>query len=244
MAHPTSLLSCSLLFLCAACTAAFEPIDAPLDALGLAAADAGGQDRRQISGEDIAAAFAQAGQMHLPARLAVARLGETRRGRTVAATSFATVPTPELELVEARLAKGTVWSSITLLSPLFAGSQSPNLNQLRLEAARTHADLLLVYGLNGSEAYRPNALAVLNLALLPAFILPGSDVETGTVGGMALVDVRNGHVYAMAGVEDWRAGTAPSAAKESVLATLHAESRRDVLGRMLDSVRTQLDRGQ
>jgi hypothetical protein len=234
LVHPSFLL---LSLVLGSCAVQIEAPEQPLDGIGLAPAR---QDPRQIDDQAIAAAFQKREQLKWPARLAVARFGQTERGRGQSVTTLANVPTREQEIIDARFEKGERWKPLVYLSPLVASEGSFSLLQMRLEAARAHADLLLVYGITTREGSAPNPLALLNVALLPAFVLPGSDLETLCVGGMALVDVRNGCVYALAGMDERRGKSAPSASKGGTYDALFHETSHAVVAKLLDRVAAQV----
>ena len=234
----TSLVAlCLSAFLCS-CAISIERPDSPLSGLGLATDQ--GKPPREIDDKTIADAFAKKEQLQWPARLAVARLGSTKRASWQANNRLTNVPTSEQALIDVRFPKGPQWSNLVHLSPMLGLDRETNLAMLRLEAARTHADLLLVYGISTEEASAPNPLAILNLLILPAFVLPGSNLETLCVGGMALVDVRNGYVYALTGQDERKTCSAPSAAKRGSFEDLYAEATSGVVGRMLDNVARQI----
>jgi hypothetical protein len=226
---------CSLFCSCAISIDRPEP---PLAAIGLQ--DAVAQDKREIDDKTIAEAFAKKEQLAWPARLAVARLGSTTQYRWSDERALASVPASEQQLIEKRFPQGERISQVVTLSPIFSASAKPSLQQLRLEAARTHADLLLVYGVACNDDTCLNALSILDLAILPMFVVPGRSVETLAVGGMALVDVRNGFVYALAGHDDRRGGVASAAGRSGVLESLRRDGTNEVVTRMLDAVSRQL----
>lgn len=75
--------------------------------------------------------------------------------------------------------------------------------KLRLLAARAHADALVVID-HGYRVGGANALAALNVLIVPMFFVPFLD---NTVDGYAeafLLDVRNGYLYGQVSEEDKR----------------------------------------
>ena len=76
-----------------------------------------------------------------------------------------------------------------------------SVKQLRLLAARAHADVLVVldYGYRGGA---PNALCALNALLLPALFVPFLSNETESYAQALVLDVRNGYLYGDVSVED------------------------------------------
>lgn len=235
----TTILASLLPLLLGSCSIAITRPVAPLAEFGLATP----QDKpREIDDQKIAEAFAKKEQIQWPARLAVARLGETRHSHGQHAAALTNVPSSEQQVLDAAFPRGPQWSQVFPLAPLFTGSGTASLRDLRFEAAKAHADLLLVYGVSASEGSAWNPLGILNFAILPAFVLPGSDYETCCVGGMALVDVRNGQVYALANHDERSTCSAPTASKKSAFEGLFQKGSAAVIERMIADVRRQLPR--
>jgi hypothetical protein len=70
-----------------------------------------------------------------------------------------------------------------------------SMKKLRLLAARAHADVLVVVDYSRKTEISVNALAALNVFIVPALFLPFRDVKIESAVDAFVVDVRNGYVY-------------------------------------------------
>jgi hypothetical protein len=70
-----------------------------------------------------------------------------------------------------------------------------SMKKLRLLAARAHADVLVVVDYSRRIDVSVNALAALNVFIVPALFLPFRDVKVESAVDAFVVDVRNGYVY-------------------------------------------------
>jgi hypothetical protein len=70
-----------------------------------------------------------------------------------------------------------------------------SMKKLRLLAARAHADVLVVVDYSRKTEISVNALAALNVFIVPALFLPFRDVKVESAVDAFVVDVRNGYVY-------------------------------------------------
>ena len=82
----------------------------------------------------------------------------------------------------------------TRRSPGLMGARRA-IEAMRIGAARQHMDALLVYEVFGTDDARANPLAVGDLTLLGAFILPGRHVDAMGHAEAVLIDVRNAYPY-------------------------------------------------
>ena len=82
----------------------------------------------------------------------------------------------------------------TRRSPGLLGARRA-IEAMRIGAARQHMDALLVYEVFGTDDARANPLAVGDLTLLGAFILPGRQLDAMGHAEAVLVDVRNAYPY-------------------------------------------------
>ncbi len=74
-------------------------------------------------------------------------------------------------------------------------SQPLSMKKLRLLAARAHADVLVVVDYAHKIEITPNALAALDVFLVPALFLPFRDIKVDSAVDAFVVDVRNGFMY-------------------------------------------------
>jgi len=70
-----------------------------------------------------------------------------------------------------------------------------SMKKLRLLAARAHSDVLVVVDYSRKTEISVNALAALNVFIVPALFLPFRDVKVESAVDAFVVDVRNGYVY-------------------------------------------------
>jgi len=70
-----------------------------------------------------------------------------------------------------------------------------SMKKLRLLAARAHADVLVVVDYSRKTEITVNAIAELNVFIVPALFLPFRDVKVESAVDAFVVDVRNGYVY-------------------------------------------------
>jgi len=74
--------------------------------------------------------------------------------------------------------------------------QAPlSVKQLRLLAARAHADVLLIFDSGHRITYLPNGLVVFGVLLLPMLFVPMQDVEAESYFDSYVIDTRNGYLY-------------------------------------------------
>jgi hypothetical protein len=85
------------------------------------------------------------------------------------------------------------------------------MEKIRLGAARQHLDAVLVYEVYGKSDQTGNPLALLNLTIIGAYILPGESIHADGFASALLLDVRNGYPYGTARKVVDRDTVAPSA---------------------------------
>ena len=103
------------------------------------------------------------------------------------------------------------------------------LDKIRLGAARQHLDAVLIYEVFGTSSSRENILAIGNLSIIGAFILPSERIHAKGHASAILLDVRNGYPY----------GTADFTAKENGLAPSLSDRRK----RLMDTAEIAAARG-
>ena len=155
-----------------------------------------------------------------PARVGIARIDGGR---------LSPVPRAEGEAWLAMAEKlGSGWGEFVPISPLIAALAAKpqsgksdagwqcrysgdcidvinrTVRDIRVAAARQHADVVLIYEVIGKSRSKSNPLAIANLALIPMWVLPSRNVEADGHAQAVLLDVRNGYTYGFASavVED------------------------------------------
>ncbi len=152
----------------------------------------------------------------------------------------------EADELDQRLAKDRVTfrDVVPLVDFLFSDRDrgTLDLDRIRRVAARAHADALLIYDQKVRVESSYNLLSLLNLTIVGAYVVPGLSYELTMETRAALVDVRNGVIYAV--VRDSRSaeemaptGTADDHAKE-VKRRLRLES----FDALATSLRDKIDR--
>lgn len=148
--------------------------------------------------------------LRFPARIGLARI---EKGRLSA------VPQGEAETwMETAQNLGSGYGEFVPVSPLVAEMVSPSrthatqareaVADIRRGAARQHLDYVLVYEVAANSARESNLLAIADLTLIGAFVLPSRNVKVRSAASAVLLDVRNGYPY----------GTASATASDSALA--------------------------
>ena len=107
---------------------------------------------------------------------------------------------------------------------------------LRLGAARQHMDAILVYEVFGTEDARANPLAVGDLTLLGAFLLPGRQVDAMGHAEAMLIDVRNAYPYLTASETVTREGLATAMGRRARGAELKAAAQAAAVGDLTASL--------
>jgi hypothetical protein len=179
----------------------------------------------QVYGDVERLEFAKEFQVTLPARLAVADASNPwlRENRN-------RLPGTVEKLAEDRGSWKDVNSLFTFEDD--AAMRSARFEDLRQAAARQQADLLLVLRRSERVESSGNALSILKLLILPMLFLPTEDVETTSSLRAAVVDVRNGLVYATHDDEAVQRFTATAAGEESATRAAFDESWDRIADRM------------
>lgn len=152
---------------------------------------------REVNDEDVRKAFEAAPQLADRSRVAYytfddAKAADVEQMLATLPHVASTYRIPSLLVTgKRRFERSSPWEQPKELS----------MKQLRLLAARAHADVLVVvdYGYRGGE---PNALCALNALLLPALFVPFLSNETESYAQALVLDVRNGYLYADVSAED------------------------------------------
>jgi hypothetical protein len=168
-----------LAFLCAAgCSSYASARLAPDDAAERPAEIFGTIENRE---------FAKQVQVDLPAELVVA---EVRRGGSAGRQLEADKRSVQLtgSLAQAK-------STFSDVAPLFADG-AKTFEALRGAASAQHADLMLITEMSERVEDRSGVLQVLNILILPAWLVPTKTDDLTLHLRAAVVDVRNGLVYA------------------------------------------------
>jgi hypothetical protein len=151
----------------------------------------------QITDDDIRVAFGARPQLERPARMAYFAFDDERADELERA--LAAVPGVErLYRIPPLLATGK-----RRFDAGHRGESEPlSVRHLRLHAARAGCDLLVVVDYGYRIERSPNALAALNVLVLPALFAPFVDAEVDSYMDVYLIDVRNGYLYGQIGSEE------------------------------------------
>jgi biopolymer transport protein ExbD len=148
---------------------------------------------------DIQQAFAARPQ--LPAQFRVAFFTFGGRHTAVLDAMLRTVPgVTETFHIPARLVGGRRFFSDST-APSKQTGPPVSMRQLRLVAARGHAELLVVFDYGYRIEYSPNGLAALGIALAPLLVLPYRDVKTISYLDGYVVAAASGYLYGRLSVE-------------------------------------------
>ncbi len=148
-------------------------------------------DDRAITDEDIRRAFEAAPQLRLPTRIAWYDLGTDQlSGRlsfpeSMVAGSY-NIPKA---LVEGLGPRGVAFRA------RFEEPKALSIRSLRLLAARSRSDLLVVTTSEYVRAIDYNWMAIFNILILPCLFTPHVEVRRQYWGEVMVFDVRNGYLY-------------------------------------------------
>jgi hypothetical protein len=134
------------------------------------------------------------------------------------------------------------FSDVLPLPDFLIGGRSRDVETLRKAAARAHADVLLLYEQEVDLDTSTSPLLLLNLAVLPCWLVPTTPFEVDLDTSAALVDVRNGVVYATARDRRTGDGVAPSASTDAWAKDVKAALREEAFSSLRDSLKGKLDR--
>lgn len=143
----------------------------------------------QVSGDVERLQFAKSIQIGLPARLVVVdatpNFTDERRNHVA-------------DIVAAFSEDRGSWTTVDSLFAFDddAALRSARFEDLRQAASRQQSDLMLVVRRRRTQRAESGVLGLLNLLILPAFLVPTREVRTTLDVRAAVVDVRNGLIYA------------------------------------------------
>ena len=164
-------------------------VDKPYAARALlgAALGAGRVDTRQFTDEDVQRAFSRAAQLKLPAKLAIYEA--TSRGAEYDIRDNETIET----IVELLKDEKKFYQIVVLAPTFIQGDIAPM--SLRRAAASHRADLTLLCESDFQVRVRPRILAILDLTIVGAFLVPSRQIEVESRVTAHLIDTRNGLIY-------------------------------------------------
>jgi hypothetical protein len=147
-----------------------------------------------VNDEEIAKALALKPQLHFPCKIAVHMAHEGGSWRWSAKDK------QMLEVWAKELIDQGIASDVFFISDMFVDKEQSN-KSLRLAAAKHGADALLtIRGVAQVDEY-VNPLAVFNLSVVGAYVIPASHRDALFMMRGALIDVGNGYLYATAETE-------------------------------------------
>ena len=195
--------------------------------------------------KDVAAAASVEPLLRFPARIGIARI---EGGLT---------PIPEAEAEawhELGRRLGPNWGEFVPVSPLIArlamtsaaeGRQSGGYAQLlddvirglRMGAARQHLDAVLVYEVHARTDTKATPLALADLMIVGAYLVPSRAIEAKAFASALLVDVRNGYPYFVTDTiakEDWklRSAVGSDASQQPLAIDVKTEAVRELVPRV------------
>src|SRR5262245_35584668 len=190
---------------------------------------------------DIAELEALAPQLPTPFRLGVAppislelddRYDWRRQGGNVQRASFGTWDADEAAVIEEwgrRFREAGIVSELVLLPRMLVqGSsteQAEMLPAMRRAAARHHVDAVLVVNrVSASQSHR-GLFSLLDITIAGMFIIPSYEVSSMSVMEAALVDTRNGYLYASARGDGSIERHSPAVQTEESMAKGQAQAR-------------------
>lgn len=119
------------------------------------------------------------------------------------------------------------------------GGGEPGIAGIRVEAARRHADAVLIISGAGEIVRRPNPLALGYILLAPMFFLHGTDYETLFLARATLLDVRNNYLYADAETESMKKGSGAMASDQDE--QVMRETMREATGKLSAAIQQEIN---
>jgi hypothetical protein len=189
----------------------------------------------QFDDPTIEQSFARADQLRLPARVAVYGFERNR---------FGTYSDGKGAQFEKALEADDAHFSEVLPIPKFLAQEgrARDVETLRRSAAKAHADTILLYEQEVEMDQSTSPLVLLNLTIVGAWVIPTVSYETRLETTAALVDVRNGVIYATLHDERRGVGTSPSALAADAAKETKARLREEAFKEMAASLKQKLDR--
>ena len=145
---------------------------------------------REVNDADVSAAFAASPQITIDSKVAYYTFDEAR-SQDIEKMLANTPHVSGVYKIPALLVTGQRHFQET---GAYAPPVEVSVKKLRLFAARAHADILLVFD-HGYRGGGVNALAALNVLLVPMLVTPWLSNETESYAQAYVIDVRNGYLY-------------------------------------------------
>ncbi len=150
---------------------------------------------RKYTDRDIADLLDADIQARLPSSIAIARLKSHCSGYQ---PYLDRLTAEELAAWEEKLADHPQIAGVQPVTEFIHGDKRPTLHSLRVAAAKTNCELLLVYLQSDGSVDNFNEAAILYWTLVGLWIVPGNTVEHRTVIHAALLDCRTGAILGTA----------------------------------------------
>lgn len=109
-------------------------------------------------------------------------------------------------------------------------------NKIRLGAARQHMDAVLIYEVYSREQSDSNFLAVADLTIIGAYLLPSKAVETQGYANALLIDVIQGYPYGTAEASLQKSEMASTFGKHDKMNELSGEIKTEVAAKLVGEV--------
>src|SRR4051812_25274956 len=224
---------------------------AALPLAALAGCSSDGMSSREDSGRDFssylysldtpinATADARPGRLVLPARVAVAQIGEvapptrfldTLRGH---GDLFARV-----EAISGAAGVGRDRSPADCKDGTNSAEERARMEMGRMQrvAREMGMDHLLLIGGTLDQATKENGLAILDLTIVGAFVVPSKQVDAEAKASGALIDLESGRVVLFASADASRARLASTATRGAGEVDVIREARQEVLDKLAGQV--------
>ena len=130
------------------------------------------------------------------------------------------------------LEKTGLFAQIDFLPEIYLPEGVENLKALRIAAARSHADALLIYTTEAGYEYQPNALCAFYPTIIGMFLAPGSRGAALAVSKAVLIDVRTGYIYQVMEAYGEKSEVAPVALLDQE--QLEFDARTQALGALAE----------
>ena len=112
--------------------------------------------------------------------------------------------------------------------------------EIRQDAARQHLDAVLVYAVDSKTEKSNTMLAIADLTIIGAAILPTRSIEGTAYANASLVDVRNGYRYGSAQADARDSSLSPSFGSDGRTHSMRGDVEREAVEKLVPKVEKML----
>lgn len=192
-------------------------------------------DLAQVSDIDIQQAYQGKPTANFPARIVYVRL-EKAEENYYGSGSYNVVKTWgfESEEDEARLSRLVGVAGIAPLSEMLIPSELSGLKDLRMIAAKMHADMLLVYSVDSASRVEKKEFGLLEVITLG--FRDNKEVDVKASASATFYDVKTEYLYGLAQASSRKAGQTDIWNREKVVAGLRKAAEKEALHNLVPQI--------